>query len=134
MPNPNFSGKWKFNSARSSLQIPVPESSTFVIEHREPLFRLTRTHIIDGREDTFTIELATDGEPVSHSHRGFVIHARLYWEGDALVFDSRLTREGEQATNFVRYTLEDEGQTFIAEEHFRGERQTYSNTWVFEKE
>jgi hypothetical protein len=75
----------------------------------------------------------TNGEPVLCSHRGFEIHARLYWEGDTLVFDSKLTREGEQATNLVRYTLEDDGQTFVAEEHFRGEQQNYSNTWIFEK-
>ena len=133
MPRPDFSGKWKFNRAKSSLQIPPPESTTFVIEHREPLFRLTRTHVIDGQEDTFGIELRTDGEPVSRGHRGFEIRARLYWEDDALVFDSTLTREGKQATNVVRYTLENDGQTFVADEQFNSEQQSYSNMWVFKK-
>lgn len=81
----------------------------------------------------FTIELKTTGEPVVCNHRGFEIRARLYWEDDALVFDSKLIREGEQATNLVRYTLEDEGQTFVAKEYFRGEQQNYSNTWIFDK-
>jgi hypothetical protein len=133
MSHQNFSGTWKFDPVRSSLQIPPPESTTFVIEHREPLFRLTRTHVFEGQEDTFSIELKTAGEPTVHNHRGFEIRARLYWEGEALVFDSTLTREGEQATNLVRYTLEDDGQTFVAEEHFRGNQQRYCNKWIFEK-
>ena len=95
MPRPDFSGEWEFNRAKSSLQIPPPDSTTFVIERWEPLFRLTRTHVIGGHEDTFSIELRTDGEPVLCSHRGFEIRARLYWEDDALVFDSTLTREGK---------------------------------------
>ena len=69
-----------------------------------------------------------------HTHAGFEIHASLRWEGETLLFDSTLEREGEQATNIVRYQLSDDGQMFIAEERFRGREHSYENTWVFDKQ
>ena len=131
---PDFSGIWEFDPKRSSLQIESPESSIFVIEHREPHWRLERTHVFGGSEDTFTMELTTDGKPVVLNHCGWEFHARLYWDGETLVLDSKFTRDGELVTNVVRYTLADNGRTFIAEERLRGEQHSHDNRWVFEKQ
>lgn len=130
---PDFSGTWAFDPDRSSLQIASPDSSTFVIEHREPHWRLERTHVFGGSSDTFTLELTTDGKPVTFTHRGFEVHARLYWDGETLVFDSTLSHEGHVATNVVRYKLADGGRTFIAEERMQSEQETHDNFWFFEK-
>jgi hypothetical protein len=51
---PNFSGTWRFNPAKSALQISPPDATVFVIEHREPALRVARTHITGGKSDTFT--------------------------------------------------------------------------------
>src|SRR5262245_13311903 len=122
MAKPDFTGIWRFNRGRSSLQIPAPDSTTFVIEHREPRFHPSRTHAVGGTSDTFSIELTTDGEPVTCNHVGLEIQARLRWEGETLVFDSELVREGTRAANVVRYRLADAGQSFVAEERFRSEQ------------
>jgi hypothetical protein len=134
MTKPDFSGTWKFNPARSSLQIPAPESTIFVIKHREPHFRLERTHIFGGNSDTFSIDLTTDGNTVVRTHAGLEINATLRWEGDALVFDSKLERDGKQATNIVRYKLSDDGQSFIADEKFSSKELNYENKWLLERE
>ncbi len=134
MAKPDFTGTWKFNSGKSALQSPSPESSIFVIEHREPHFRLERTHVFGGKSDTFSVALTTDGELIAMNHGGLEIHSRAYWEGDALVFDSGFVHEGEQATNIVRYRLEDAGQTFIAEEQLRSTQHKHNNMWVFDKQ
>jgi dienelactone hydrolase len=134
MAKPDFSGTWKFNHRKSSLQIPPPDSTIFTIEHQEPDFRLSRTHVYAGKSDTFSIDLTTDGETVVRNHGNMKIYVRLFWEGETLVFDSTLEREGEKAANVVRYKLADKGQTFIAEERFRGKQQSYENTWVFDKQ
>src|SRR5216683_2730878 len=107
MSKPDFTGTWKFNPSKSSLQIPAPDSATFVIDHREPLFHLSRTHVVDGTSDTFAIELTVNGEQVVRNHSGMAIQARLYWEGETLVCDSVFVREGESASNIVRYRLAD---------------------------
>lgn len=131
---PDFSGTWVFQGDRSSLEIPPPDSSIFVIDHRDPHWRLERTHVFEGREDTLVIELQTDGEPVVRNVRGVEVESRLHWEGDILVFESAYTLEGEEATVAVRYRLADEGRTFIAEEHLQGAQYSHRNTWVFARQ
>jgi hypothetical protein len=41
--------------------------------------------------------------------------------------------DGRQATDVVRYTLRDGGQTFVAEEKFRGPVLKYDDLWVAER-
>ena len=133
MSRPDFTGAWTFNHGRSALEIPPPDSTIFVIEHREPRFHLSRTHVVGTTSDTFSIDLTTDGEEVVRVERGLEIHARAYWDGDTLVFDAAFSRQGVPATNSVRYSLTDDGRTFVAEEHFRSEQHRYDNTWVFDR-
>jgi hypothetical protein len=46
----------------------------------------------------------------------------------------RRADEGEQATNIVRYRLEDAGQMLIAEKQLRSTQHKHDNIWVFEKQ
>jgi hypothetical protein len=130
----DFSGVWKFNPEKSRLQVPVPSASTFVIEHEEPRFHLTRTHVYDGKPDTWSIDLTTDGTEVIQQEGDQTLHIRLYWEGNQLIFDSKIILGEREATNVVRYGLSEDGKTFTATESFRGPRLKYDNTWVFDKE
>jgi len=134
MAKPDFSGVWKFNRARSSLQIPPPDSTTFVINHKEPRFHLERTHIFSGNSDFFTIDLLTDGNSVELTHAGARIRARLYWDDEALVFYSELIRDDVRGTNVVWYRLTEEGQTFIAFERLSFEGHNHENNWVFDRQ
>lgn len=134
MPKPDFSGTWKFNPSKSVLQIPAPDSSIFVVEHREPAFRIQRTHVFGQKSDMFALDLTTDGNEVTIERGEVQIYARVYWEGDALVFDTRLVKQGEEAANFVRYKLAETGDSFTAEERFRSKALNYDNIWVMEKE
>lgn len=133
MPGPDFSGTWNFNPARSALQIKAPDATRFVIEHSEPLLRLSRTHTAGGKSDTFTLDLTTDGREVAFDHAGMRVLARAYWEGNTLVFDSRLLRGKEEASNVVRYSLSEDGKTFTAEERLRSREMNYDNVWVLER-
>jgi len=133
MNRPNFSGTWEFNPPKSNLQIQSPDSTTFIIEHNEPIFKLTRTHIFGGKSHTFSIILNTNGNKVSFQHDGIEISAKLYWNKDMLVFDSIIARDNEMATNIVKYRLADQGKTFIAEEKFSSSDKNYLNIWIFEK-
>jgi hypothetical protein len=131
---PDFSGTWKFNAEKSKLQIPAPSSSTFMVDHKEPKFHLTRTHVYDGKPDTWSIDLTTDGKEVVQQEADRTLHARLYWEGNELVFDSKIVLKDREATNVVKYQLSLDGKTFTASESFRGPRLKYDNIWVFDKE
>lgn len=134
MNRPNFTGVWKFNQNKSVLEISAPDSTTFIIEHREPYFHLERTHVSGKSSDTFTVDLTTDNKTVTKNHGGVEIRARMAWEGDILVFDSEVYREGNRGTNIVRYQLADDGHTFIADEQFSSKDLNYANKWVFDKQ
>ena len=134
MKKADFTGTWKFNPGKSSLQIPAPESTDFVIEHNEPRLHLERTHVFGGKSDSFSIDLTTDGQVVEFNHGEVVVRASLHWEGRTLVFDSTLTRGAEQATNIVRYKLADKNQVFVADERFHSRELKYKNRWVFDRQ
>lgn len=97
---PDFSGTWELNLAKSKLQIPPPTSSTFYITHKDPVFSLKRTHVYGEKSNTWSIELITDGPEIVQ--KGEVdIYARIFWQRDALVFQSHWTDEGITTTNVV---------------------------------
>jgi hypothetical protein len=134
MSKPDFSGTWKFNPSKSVLQIPAPDSTIFIVEHREPVFRIQRTHVFGQKSDTFALDLTTDGKEATIDRGDMQIRARVYWEGDTLVFDTRLVKQGEEATNLVRYKLAETLDSFTAEERFRSKSLNYDNIWVMDKE
>lgn len=131
---PDFTGKWRFNAAKSALQIPAPESSRFEIDHREPDFRLTRTHVYGGQSDTVTVELTIGAAECSRQLGGVNARLRLYWEGPELVLDSTVRTPDDEGTNVVRYALRDAGGTFVAVEQWRSARHHHDNVWVFDRE
>jgi len=130
---PDFTGIWEFNPKKSTLQIEPPDSTVMVIDHHEPVFRLSRTHTRSNKSDTLSVDLMTDGRELVLDQGEFHIRGHAYWDSDVLVFDSILTRAQEEATNDVRYTLSGTLNSLIAEETFRSKRLNYHNVWVLDR-
>jgi hypothetical protein len=133
MPKPDFTGMWTFNREKSRLQIPAPDATVFVVDHREPALRISRTHFAGDSRDTFSLDLTTDGREVSVDRTDVRIRCRAYWDGDTLVFDTRLARAGDEATNVVRYVLASDRGILVAEERFRSASLNYDNLWMLDK-
>ena len=132
---PDFTGTWKFNPQKSKLQIAAPDSTVFVVEHREPHFRLSRTHTFAGKSDTWGIELTTDGKEFTREEPQRTLRGRLVWEGDALVFTVHIwQRDGEELTDRVKYVLASDHKSFTAYESYRGRTAHADNVWVLEKQ
>jgi hypothetical protein len=135
LDKPDFSGTWVFNASKSALdpRFKVAEG-TFVLEQEGRSFRFSRTFVIDGKPDSLSFELTIDGPEKTEKGPDRTAVSRLYWEGDTLVFTSRTTlNDGREASDVVRYTLEDGGRTFVAEESFRAPRLMYDNRWVADR-
>jgi len=132
---PDFSGDWIFSAEKSKLQTQMKlDSATFTIDHKEPEFRFSRVFMVGGKEDAFSYSLTTDGKEKVEEQPDRTLHCRLYWDGDVLVFDVRIVlKNGREATNVVRYNLQDGGRTFVAEEKFRGPVLKYDNLWVADR-
>ncbi len=134
MAKPDFTGTWKFNSSKSTLQIPRPDATLFVIDHREPIFRISRTHIVQGKTDTFELHLTTDGKEVVGEHGELRFRSRAYWDGETLVFETNIVRKDDVGVNIVRYTLNDTQDLLQADEHLRSRTINYNNIWVLDKQ
>ena len=133
MTRQDFTGRWHFDPWASQLQIDTPESVALVIEQDDTCFRLERALTVAGHTDTFsiTLDIGAVNPPVA---RGPVmLHPSLEWEGEELVFRTRIVGEDGEDTNLVRYRLEDDGAILVAEERFQGPGKRYRNTWVFRK-
>jgi hypothetical protein len=131
---PDFSGTWKLNLDKSTLEIPPPDSSVFYVDHKEPDFRLKRTHVFNGKPNTWGVDLTTDGKEAVQKEANGEVHIKLYWDGDALIFDSYLLTGKSKATNVVRYVLSEDSKVFTADERFSGPRLKYHNIWVFDRQ
>ena len=130
---PDFSGTWIFNPAKSRLEMTAPTKSIFVIEHRDPIFKLTRTHTRGEHSNTLTFEVTTDGKEHYRKDGDFETWTRMTWMGEELVLDMKMAYRGEQGTNVVHYRLADGGKTFIAAEWYHMPREQHHNLWVFDR-
>jgi hypothetical protein len=138
MAQPDFSGTWRFRAHESALEITRPDVVKLLISHDGPFFRLERTLVFGDRTDTFAIDLCIGVEPRPFARGAATLYPSLQWDGDQLVFRTRIVRpeeeEEEEATNVVRYRLAAEGAVLVADEHFESATQRYDNRWVFEKD
>jgi hypothetical protein len=130
---PNFTGTWKANWSKSKLQFQQPDSTVFTIIHREPDFSLSRTHTLQGKSDTWSVSLKTDGHEVIRNENGRTLRLRLKWEGDSLVFEVKIEKPDGDGSDAVRYSLSRDGKTFTALERYRDAGRSYDNVWVFDR-
>ena len=133
---PDFSGEWKLNlqaSTLSPLVAPVAQSGVLRIEHREPKFTAHQTIVLDGKPFESNFELLSDGREVVANAGGRRIGSTLLWDGDALVFTSRIEGSGVQMTISFRYDLQDGGHRLRAAEQVRGTDHDQDNIWMFDR-
>lgn len=133
---PDFSGVWVVNPQKSQLAAWAKfDSTTITIDHKEPHFKFHRLSVKAGKVDEVSYEVTTDGVEKVEKEGGRVNHNRLSWDGDVLVFESRMVLpNGREATDVVRYTLKDGGKTFVADEKFRGPVVKYDDLWVADRQ
>ena len=80
------------------------------------------------------VTLITDGQEYIHFIGDVEVRSRCTWDGDSLIFKSRLHRAGFDAEDIVRYSLEQDGIEIFADEVYNGVPQSYHNKWVLIKE
>jgi hypothetical protein len=133
---PDFSGEWKLNvqaSALSPIVAPAAQSGVLRIEHHEPKFAAHQTIVLDGKPFESKFELLSDGRDVVADGGGRRIVSSLRWDGDALVFTTRIQGPDGEMTISFRYELQDGGRRLRAAEQLRGGGRDQDNLWVFDR-
>ena len=92
---PNFSGEWKMNVARSQFG-PVPPSSSFIrkVTHVEPQLTIVEEQHSDLGVQNVTRKSTTDGQEVSFEANGTVVKGSAVWDGDSLIVKSKVENAG----------------------------------------
>jgi hypothetical protein len=133
---PDFSGEWQLNR-QASLLSPIvaraAQTGTLRIEHKDPQFKCQMTIVLDGKPFEAKYEMLSDGRDVAGSDPGRRVVSTLRWDGDALVFTSRIEIPNGEMTISFRYELQDGGRRVRASEQLRGGGRDQDNVWVFDR-
>lgn len=120
---PNFSGLWELDASQSDFgPVPGPSQSTQVIEHQEPVVRLTADSVGFMGEDHVEFEFRTDGSEAVQTVAGRARKTQSYWDDRVLVTEWEIDNPGQPRFEMVdRRSLSEDGQTMIVD------RQVQSN-------
>lgn len=119
---PDFSGSWELDASQSDFgPVPGPTQSTQIIEHQEPLLRLTADSAGFMGADHVEFEFHTDGTETVQTIEGRPRKTQSYWEDKVLVTKWEIDNPGQPLFEMVdRRSLSEDGRTMIVN------RQVYS--------
>src|SRR5258705_11699095 len=132
---PDLPGEWTLNRQASTLSPGADgvQSGVWRIEHREPTFRHKAAFVTKSNPIEYEYELLTDGLEVVGTQQGVRTVSNLRWEGNALVFTSRIQRSGGEMEISFRYELLDAGGRLRATEQLRGTDHDQDNICIFKR-
>ena len=103
---PNLTGTWKLNTAKSELGTDGVTVLVVDIDHKDPILKYTAKGTAGGQDFEQTETITTDGKP-SRDSQG--INVKAHWEGTTLVAEG----SGDDGSMIYvsRLTLADDGKT-----------------------
>jgi hypothetical protein len=119
---PDFSGSWELDASQSDFgPVPGPTQSTQIIEHQDPLLRLSADSTGFMGADHVEFEFQTDGTETVQTIEGRPRKTQSYWEDKVLVTKWEIDNPGQPLFEMVdRRSLSEDGRTMIVN------RQVYS--------
>jgi len=119
---PNFSGDWKLNIAKSTFgQMPAPSSLTEKITHADPSLKVQTAQSGDFGDFNSDFSFTTDGKECQNAMGDlFKMTSTVKWDGDILMFDSKMDFQGNAMTGTEKWSLSPDGKTLTVQRHFNG--------------
>ena len=132
---PNFSGDWKLNIEKSNFgQMPAPTSSTEKITHNDPELKVVTAQTGGFGDYTSEFSFTTDGKDCPNQLNDFKITSKVTWDGDTLLFDSKMDFQGNAMTGSEKWTLSPDGKTLTIARHISGPMGEGDTTSILEKQ
>lgn len=115
--HPDFSGAWELDAAQSNFgPVPGPSQSTQIIEHQEPLLRVTSDSEGFMGDNHVEFEFATDGAEKIQTIDGRPRKTQTYWQGAVLVTKWEIENPGQPRFEMLdRRQLSPDGQTMTVD-------------------
>jgi hypothetical protein len=130
---PNFSGSWELDVAQSNFgPMPGPTQSTQVIEHNEPLLRLTADSAGFMGESHVVFEFVTDGSEKVQTVENKPRKTHTYWDDAVLVTEWEIDNAGQPRFQMVeRRSLSADGRTLTLHRRVDSAWAKWEQTAVF---
>jgi len=103
---PNFTGTWKLNTAKSKLGNAGVSALGVDIDHKDPVLKYTAKGTSGGQDFEVTETLTTDGK-TSRDSQG--TNVKAHWEGATLVAEG--SGDDGSMIYISRLTLAEDGKT-----------------------
>jgi hypothetical protein len=134
--NPNLSGTWKLNVAKSDFgEIPAPDSRTEKIEDNEPSIKISSSWTGGPMGDgTMSYDLLTNGKETTSSMFGTDAKNTANWEGSALVVNTKFQMQDSDVALKSKYELSPDGKTLNIASHISGPMGEMEMKMVYEKQ
>ncbi len=136
--NPDFSGKWKLNESKSTLNTEFSFAPVKITITQDKNSLTTETvSVRQGNEVTRTSSYTLDGkESVNEGYQGSEIISVARWADDGKSLTIVTTRERRDGGKMkIEATYRMDGKNLVVENKMEGGRRESSpETWVFDKE
>jgi len=118
---PNFSGKWKLDSAKSNFgPLPAPTVFNRSVNHDDPNMEVETTQSGRQGEVTSKLKYTTDGKESVNTLRGAEVKSVCKWDAETLVITyKRDTPQGEISVE-ERWKLSEDGKVTTIDSKISG--------------
>ena len=123
---PDFSGTWKMDPAKSVFgPQPPPTSMTLVIDYKDPDLSVNQSSTGPDGDQNLLSKYSTDGKETVNNFMGTDVKSKGHWDDKVLVIDSSLEPGGMSIKLTSKWSLSDDGKTLTDALHismcFNGE-------------
>lgn len=120
--NPDFSGTWKLDAAKSDFgQFPAPDKYELVIDHKDPDMTIKTTQAGQMGEFTNEIKITTDGKEFTSENPRGKATGTAKWDGATLVTSTvrKFNRDGQEFEFKMdeKWSLSEDGKTLTQNVH-----------------
>jgi hypothetical protein len=132
---PNYSGTWKLNVSKSDFgPIPGPDSRTDVIEHNDPVLKVSTAQEGAQGKQEYTLNMSTDGKEATNTPGGLEVKTIGGWEANNLVMNIKLRVQDNDVAVKATWLLSEDGKTLTQNQHLSTAMGELDQKMVFEKQ
>jgi hypothetical protein len=129
---PNFSGEWKMNAAKSDFgQLPPPTSFVRKIVQAGPSISIVEEQSAAGANSTTTRKLTTDGKAAPLELNGMAAACSAAWQGTDLIATTAMEGAGLRFTDTM--SLSADRKTLTSKVHIATPQGEVDVTVVFDR-
>lgn len=131
----NYSGTWKLNVAKSDFGVlPGPETRTDIIDHKDPILKVSTSQDGPQGKQDFTLNLTTDGKEAVNTPGGLELKSIAGWEAANLVVNTKLKFQDNDVAVKTVWVLSEDGKTLTQNAHLASAMGELDQKLIFEKQ